>query len=64
MHKNNPESPYDDIRHTRRNEFVNNPSLFEKKAKYFTNKYAGPYTKFKPSDFSNGWDFTYNEKNM
>ena len=64
FYKNNPESPYDDMRHSRRNEFVNNPTLFEKKAKYFTKKYAGPYTKLKLSDFSNGWDFTYNEKNM
>ena len=62
MHKNNPESPYDDINHTRRNEFVNNPNLFAKKAKYFTDKYASPNYKLNPLEFPNRWDFTYNEK--
>ena len=62
LHKNNPESPYDDIKHTRRNEFVNNPNLFAKKAKYFTDKYASPNDKLNPLEFPNRWDFTYNEK--
>ena len=61
LHKNNPESPYDDIKHTRRNEFVNNPNLFAKKAKYFTDKYASPNDKLNPLEFPNRWDFTYNE---
>ncbi len=64
LHKNNPESPYDDFNHTRRNEFVNNPNLFAKKAKYFTDKYASPNYKLNPLEFPNRWDFTYNEKNV
>ena len=52
------------MRHSRRNEFVNNPTLFEKKAKYFTNKYAGPYTKLKQNNFSNGLDLKKKKKNM
>ena len=58
LHKNNPDSPYDDGKNTRRNEFVNNRALFEKKAKYFTKKYATPFAKDK--EYPNGWDFTYN----
>ena len=58
LHKNNPGSPYDDTIHTKRNEFVNNPTLFEKKAKYFTTKYASPEVADK--QYPNGWDFTYN----
>ena len=59
LHKNNPLDPYDDTNHSRRNEFENNPSLFEKKARYFTKKYATPFSK--PKDYPNGWDFSYNE---
>ena len=59
LHKNNPLDPYDDTNHSRRNEFENNPSLFEKKARYFTKKYASPFSKLK--DYPNGWDFSYNE---
>ena len=59
LHKNNPLDPYDDTNHSRRNEFVNNPSLFEKKARYFTKKYASPFSKLR--DYPNGWDFSYNE---
>ena len=59
LHKNNPLDPYDDTNHSRRNEFENNPSLFEKKARYFTKKYASPFSK--PKDYPNGWDFSYNE---
>ncbi len=58
LHKNNPGSPYDDALHTKKNEFVNNPTLFEKKAKYFTTKYASPEVADK--QYPNGWDFTYN----
>ena len=62
LHKNNPYDAYDDINQTRQKEFLNNPELFAKKAKYFTRKYAGPtiYNKILPN-ISNGWDFTYNE---
>ena len=59
MHKNNPDDPYDDTNHSRRNEFKNNLQLFEKKAKYFTKKYASPHASEK--EYPNGWDFTYNE---
>ena len=59
LHKNNPLDPYDDTNHSRRNEFENNPTLFEKKARYFTKKYATPFSK--PKDYPNGWDFSYNE---
>ncbi len=59
LHKNNPLDPYDDTNHSRRNEFENNPSLFEKKARYFTKKYASPFSKLR--DYPNGWDFSYNE---
>ena len=58
LHKNNPESPYDNFEHTRRNEFVNNPNLFKQKAKYFTQKYADANASLK--DYPYGWDFTYN----
>ena len=57
MHKNNPESPYDDFKHTRKNEFINNRPLFEKKAAFFTKKYALSNTI--PKEYINGWDFTY-----
>ena len=59
MHKNNPGSPYDYKDNSRRNEFENNHDLFEKKARYFTKKYATPYSKEK--EYPNGWDFSYNE---
>ena len=58
LHKNNPESPYDNFEHTRRNEFVNNPNLFKQKAKYFTQKYADANASLK--DYPYGWDFSYN----
>ena len=58
MYKNNPEDPYDDIRHSRKNEFVNNCLLFDKKAEYFTKKYAS--SDKIPTGYKNGfWDFTY-----
>ena len=58
MYKNNPEDPYDDIRHSRKNEFVNNRLLFDKKAEYFTKKYAS--SDKIPTGYKNGfWDFTY-----
>ena len=38
-------------------EFRNNKSLYEKKIKYFTRKYANPMIGYKKYD---NWDFTYN----
>ena len=58
MHKNNPDDPYDDTNHSRRNEFINNRALFEEKAKHFTKKYASPQL-MKIKEYPNGWDFTY-----
>ncbi len=57
MNKNNPDSPYDDHLNSRKNEFVNNRPLFNKKAEYFTKKYA--YSNDKIIEYKNGWDFTY-----
>ena len=59
LYKNNPYDAYDDKNQTRKNEFINNPKLFEKKAKYFTSKYANPSESGK--NYSDGWDFTYKE---
>jgi hypothetical protein len=53
---NNPESPYGI---DRADEFTNNRSLFEKKVRYFTQKYANLINSPKNYDI---WDFTYNEK--
>ena len=39
------------------NEFINNRPLFEKKAAFFTKKYALSNTI--PKEYRNGWDFTY-----
>ena len=57
LNKNNPDSPYDDHLNSRKNEFVNNRPLFNKKAEYFTKKYA--YSNNKIIEYKNGWDFTY-----
>ena len=58
--KNNPNTKcaYDDENNTRRNEFINNRPLFDKKAKFFTKKYASPLIKGL-KDYPNGWDFSY-----
>ena len=56
LNKNNPDSPYDDHLNSRKNEFVNNRPLFNKKAEYFTKKYA---CSDKCPEYKNGWDFTY-----
>ena len=56
MYKNNPGSPFDDGRLSRKNEFNNNHSLFIKKAEYFTKKYA---CSNKIPEYKNNWDFTY-----
>ena len=52
---NNPDSPFGI---DRANEFMNNRALFEKKIKYFTEKYANPISASQKYD---NWDFTYNE---
>ena len=57
--KNNPDSPYDDNKNSRRYEFINNRKLFEEKAHYFTKKYANPFGKKK--EYTTDWDFTYNK---
>ena len=57
LNKNNPDSPYDDHLNSRKNEFVNNRPLFNKKAEFFTKKYA--YSNDKIIEYKNGWDFTY-----
>ena len=59
LYKNNPYDAYDDINQTRKKEFINNPELFDRKAKYFTKKYAIPFSKLK--NYPDGWDFTYKE---
>ena len=53
---NNPESPYGLVR---ADEFSNNRSLFDRKVRYFTQKYANLINSSKNYDI---WDFTYNEK--
>ena len=50
----NPESPYG---LDRQNEMLHNQDLFERKVKYFTQKYAAPQLGYKEY---NSWDFTYN----
>ena len=52
----NPESPYG---LDRANEFSTNNSLFEKKIKFFTQKYANPSLPYK--EYNNSWDFSYTE---
>ena len=49
----NPQSPYGI---DRQSEMLNNSQLFEKKIRYFTNKYANPNLGYREYDF---WDFTY-----
>ena len=51
-----PESPYG---LKRAKEFFNNNSLFEKKIKFFTHKYADPSLPYK--EYNNSWDFSYTE---
>ena len=53
----NPEFPYgNEIA----KEYINNKELYDKKARYFTKKYASPlsYSKY---DGIKSWDFTYDE---
>ena len=52
----NPESPYG---LDRADEFFKNNSLFEKKIKFFTQKYAEPSLPYK--EYNNSWDFSYTE---
>ena len=57
LNQNNPDCSYDSVNNDKTNEFINNRELFEKKAKYFTKKYANPLYKLK--NFTTDWDFTY-----
>ena len=59
LQQNNSVSAYD-YRETyqRSNEFKNNRALFEKKAQYFTQKYANFFAPVK--EYKTTWDFTYN----
>lgn len=59
LYQNNPENCYDYNDHRRKNEYINNKSLFEEKAAYFTKKYANIYEWKK--EYSTDWDFTYNQ---
>ena len=52
----NPESPYG---LDRADEFFNDNWLFEKKIKFFTQKYANPSLPYK--EYNNSWDFSYTE---
>jgi len=52
----NPEIPYS-IEIAK--EFINNKELYDKKARYFTKKYASPINS--KYDDSKSWDFTYDE---
>ena len=53
---NNPQGSFE---MEKANEFMNNPYLFEKKVRYFTQKYANLISSSQNYD---RWDFTYNEK--
>ena len=55
----NPESPYG---MERAYELVNNRNLYEKKVKYFTQKYANPMYSNIEKEYNNSWDFTYIEQ--
>ena len=61
LYKNSPDCAYDDVNNTRKNEFIYNRPLFEKKVKYFTKKYAN-YRIPKVKEYPNGWDFSFNEE--
>ena len=56
LHKNNSDSPYDYNDNSRRNEFVNNRALFDKKAQYLAKKYSPSFTKLK--EFPNVYLFS------
>jgi len=55
----NPDSPYS---FERNDEYRENRSLFELKAKYFTQKYANSMDVLQYGD--KDWDFSYNEKDL
>ena len=56
LHKNNSDSPYDYNDNSRRNEFVNNRALFDKKAQYLAKKYSPSFTTLK--EFPNVYLFS------
>ena len=55
---NNPEKCYDYNDQRRKNEYINNKSLFEEKAIYFNKKYASIFKGIR-EECSTDWDFTY-----
>ena len=55
LYNNNPDSPYDE--HGRRNEFLCNRPLFDKKAREFTKKYANVNKGY--VEYKTDWNFSY-----
>ena len=56
FYKTNPDSPYG---LSRAEEFREHRELYNKKAKYFTKKYANPMTRDKKYSRTEDWDFYY-----
>ena len=54
----NPDSPYG---LDRANEYRFNRDLYNKKAQYFTKKYASPNSMYGNIEFTDSWDFTYSK---
>ena len=54
----NPDSPYG---LDRANEYRFNKDLYNKKAQYFTKKYASPHSMYGNKEFTDSWDFTYSK---
>jgi ubiquitin-protein ligase len=59
FYKTNPDSCYDNKNFDRRNEFINNRTLYDSKAKYFTKKYASPFARQYWKEKVNVWDFSF-----
>ena len=58
FYKPNPDSCYDNKNFDRRNEFINNRTLYDSKAIYFTKKYADPLGRQYWKKKVNVWDFS------
>ena len=54
----NPDSPYG---LDRANEYRFNKDLYNKKAQYFTKKYASPNSMYGNIEFTDSWDFNYSK---
>ena len=52
----NPDNPYG---LDRRNEYINNRTLYEEINKYFTRKYANPINNNNNREYNEVWDFSY-----